>query len=252
MSCYLCAYRSTKAAKEPEPLPPGSPAKPNDNLATCSSCAVWACSSHGIRYAKFECLMCMPKSAITEVVVAQTPPTGTGGAAAALAHLVGERTTENQKGRMGSALAQIRRDSEASRMTVQEQRIVPAGTGEPNLIANLAAVIREHSRSVEGVVPKVRTQAGSYGVVSIDAVSAAVRNTFAATEFVEPSDEVVKVLMGALLLSLSVAHEPVARRRATEPADWPAKVEVPPPWEISHPGLLDPVLWMIGTAYSLA
>jgi hypothetical protein len=47
MGCYLCAYLSPQRPKRPAPLPAGTGAAAHDDLGTCSSCAVWACSQHG-------------------------------------------------------------------------------------------------------------------------------------------------------------------------------------------------------------
>jgi len=195
--------------------------------------------------------MCLPSTATKQTLIAQALPTESGNAAAALAHQAGRQATANQVGRMHRAFEQIRQDNLRRQETAQERFIVPPGTGEPNLVFNLAAVIRQRDRGVGEFVPKVETGDQSYGLVSIDAVSAVVRAAFVGQEITKQSDDVVRILMGALLLALSVAHEPVARRRAEAPGEWTRDVGVPPPWEATYPVLLDPIMWMVGTAFSL-
>ena len=252
MSCYLCAYQTSRWPQQAQSLPPGSPAKSTDDLGTCSTCAVWACSSHGTRYAKFECAICTPATATKQVIVAGGEPSGTGGAAASLAHLAGLQADQGQRQRMSAALGRIRDDLKRSHdMRLERNLVVPPSTGEANLVVNLAEVIRGRTDLKEGMLPTARGTEGEYGRTSIDAVAAVVRNTFATTEIAE-SDDLETTVMGALLLALSVAHEPVAQRLAAAPRDWATAVEVVPPWAVSHPGLLDPVMWMIGTAYDLA
>lgn len=90
------------------------------------------------------------------------------------------------------------------------------------------------------------------GALSIDAIAGSVRETFHHRQFgIEPVvDEAVTIAAGSLLLAYSLADETIGNVRAEHPADWPGRVnDFRPPWQVSHPVLMDPVLWMMGTAY---
>jgi hypothetical protein len=92
MGCYLCAYLSPQRPKRPAPLPAGTGAAAHDDLGTCSSCAVWACSQHGTRYGKFVCAICSPAVATQQATSAGgAAPDPAARAAQVLAYHVGER-----------------------------------------------------------------------------------------------------------------------------------------------------------------
>jgi hypothetical protein len=77
--------------------------------------------------------------------------------------------------------------------------------------------------------------------IPLEVLSAAVREAFAEIDPVEPdaiTDDAVIVAAGALVMAVAVAHEPAASA-------------IPPPWEMTHPALLDPVIWALATAYQL-
>jgi len=127
---------------------------------------------------------------------------------------------------------------------------------EPNLILNLGQVVRQVGVEAD-FLPEVqyrpdfeRETGPELGGVSIDAVAAAVRETFMPQSLrIPPQGEVI--VTGALLLAMTVADHPAA----VEPheAQVPApQIQIRPPWEITHPVLLDPVMWLVATAYHVA
>lgn len=79
------------------------------------------------------------------------------------------------------------------------------------------------------------------GGVSLDAVSAAARNAFAqVTLDPEQLAGQVPTVTGALLLAAVVAHKQPGPDDMPESLN-PGAVEIPPPWEMSYPVLLDPL-----------
>lgn len=274
MSCYLCAQKSPQKPNVSRSLPAGSPAGQNDDLGTCSICGVWACSVHGTRYSPFECAICTYASAAQQAVVAGSA----GNAAAAVAYLAGAHATRALEDQVQAALEFVVADGRRQSAGPEDIRsLVAPGAGEPNLVTNLAEVIRR-SGGPQAFVPAVRAtrwEAGSMvdeamldeaepagsvpaGAVSIDAIAGSVREVFAASsEFMDLAPDAARIAAGSLLLAYSLADETVAARRGGQPpVDEPAyrpwvEDSLPAPWEVSHPVLLDPVIWMLGTACRL-
>jgi hypothetical protein len=54
-------------------------------------------------------------------------------------------------------------------------------------------------------------------------------------------------VVGALLLAMTIADHPEMHDHADSVE--PGEVAVLPPWEVSHPVLLDPIMWLVATAY---
>jgi hypothetical protein len=82
------------------------------------------------------------------------------------------------------------------------------------------------------------------GGVSVEAVGAVVRSTFADVAAVQPGAGAVHVATGALLMAVVVADRANEGGRVA-----PAEVDVPPPWLVTNPPLVDPVIWLLDTAY---
>ena len=264
MACYLCAYQRVQTPSTVQPLPAGSPALASSELATCWRCSVWACSAHGTRYGQFECAMCTPATAIVHATAGGAPPTGpspgTGvaGAAVARARGAGYAASPQLHRRMHAALDQIAQDHRTARelaSSVQDprgRRFAPY-VAEPNLVSNLGDVIRRYD--VDAVVPSVRglrpaTDVGGQPFadgLSLDAISAAVWDVFGDAETLHVEEDAVWTTTGAYLLGVAVA-DAEAGHRLVEPDALPDAAELPAPWEVSHPVLLDPALWMVGTA----
>jgi hypothetical protein len=61
----------------------------------------------------------------------------------------------------------------------------------------------------------------------------------------------VLVVTGALVMAVTVAHDPGAADRDGSDEVDPERLEIPPPWQMSHPILLSPAGWLIATAYNL-
>jgi hypothetical protein len=268
VSCYLCAYNQPQLPSKS--LPAGSPAGQNDDLGTCSVCSVWACSMHGTRPSLFECAICTPATAAKQAVVAGSA----GNAAAAVAHLVGSQATTVLRDRVGAALELVVANGRQQVDGQGDNRsVVAPGTGQVNLVTNLADVIRGPAGGPRAFVPAVRVtnrEGGSMvdeaaldeavpigevpaGAISIDVLGGAVREAFTGRELIYPTPDAVTIATGSLLLAYSLADETIAARRSEHPAYWPRLEDaLPAPWEVSHPVLLDAVIWMVGTAYVLS
>jgi len=246
MSCYLCAYQRIEVPQKGQPLPAGSPVAVHDDLATCSTCRVWACSLHGTRYGVFECAICMPASATKRALIAGAPPSVPGAAAAVQAHQAGTRASEAMRGRVAAALNRVRDDHQKARIQAVASLVGPT-TDEPNVVGNLAEVIRKQADLQRGFVFNVRGRETS-GTMAIEPIAAAVRTTFGSVELAEFTPEVVVTVTGALILATQTAD---AGSRATLASRVLGPQEIPAPWTVTHPALLDPVLWMVGTAYQL-
>jgi hypothetical protein len=224
---------------------------------------------HGTRYSLFECAICTPATAAKQALAAGAA----GNAAAALAYLVGSQASPVVQERARAALGLVVSDSHRQIQGAEDRRsVVAPRVGDPNLISNLADVIRGIDGSPQAFVPAVRTPGqgaepmegavpgepvpvggAPAGVVSIDAVGGAVREAFTGNEFLEPTGHAAMIAAGSLLLAYSLADETVAAWRRDHPAYWPGlEYRLPAPWQVSHPVLLDPVMWMVGTAYLMS
>jgi hypothetical protein len=128
--------------------------------------------------------------------------------------------------------------------------MVAPGVGEPNLVHNLSEVIRQQAPELDRPLLVYPTQSEEEPLMmSIDAVGAAVRSRLGELDFIPANDESVVTVAGSLLLGYSLASDEIASRRQEYPIDWPSNVgQLPKPWQVESPILLDPVLWMLGTA----
>lgn len=218
----------------------------------------------------FECAMCEAANAATQATTAGSA----GNASAVTAHLVGSNASVPLRRRVRRALSLVARDGSRPPSRQGDLRyLVAPDAGEPNLVVNLAEVIRGTAGGPRAFVPAVRVmgqadgsmaydarlaEAGPAGpvppgAVSIDVIGGSVREAFLGHRLLEPTPEAVSIAAGSLLLGYSLAEQTIAASRAESPFGWPERAyDFPPPWQVSHPVLLDPVMWMIGTAYVLA
>ena len=260
MSCYLCAYQKTDRPQTVHPLPATSPVQPREELGTCWKCSVAACGLHGTRYWQFECAICTPAVATIQAFGApargELVPQDGGSPAAVIARLVGQRADAEQRTGVAHALVQIDAHLSGMREWSTADRWAAPGD-EPNLVQNFRGIAEAFG--VGDFVPEVQTgiereaDAPDFGPggVSLDAVAAVIRQTFASVsrEAIEPpSDDDIATVTGALLLAVATAHRPASDERGSR-AMAPGEVVVPYPWEMTHPVLLDPVMWLIATAY---
>lgn len=237
MSCYLCAYGKSEVPESHQALPDWSSADVHTELATCSKCYVWACSSHGTRYGMFECAICTPASAVVAALTASPA----NAAAAAMAYSEGTNADPALLDQTHTALQKIVVASRAAQ-GIDTRSLVAPGQGEPNLISNLADVIRSQDRSVELFTYRATQFEGeNLGIMSIDAIGAAVWTRFSGRQLAEPNTDAARIAAGALLLAYSLA-EPSTSVRGIYP------YQLPPPWQAARPIFLDPVLWLLGTA----
>ena len=259
MACYLCAYKSKKRPRYPSPLDPDSPVSRYLALGTCARCSVWACSEHGARRGRFRCAICEPAAAVeTELGAGGADDPGKG-ASIEVARAIGERASTEQRYRAEEAI---------SRVASAAGAVAGAGAGEAvayeqvddregNLVNDLAGVIRSRMGSVgretefiapmqdlgEAEPPPVQ----GMELISIEAVSAEVARRFEGVE-VSAGGVSSSVVTGALVLAISVADDGAPDLGLDADSAAVESVELKAPWEVSHPVLLDPVIWMLATA----
>jgi hypothetical protein len=235
MGCYLCAYQKTNRPKRLDPLPPASPVAPGEDIGSCSACSVAACSLHGSRYGTFKCAMC---EAARAALSAMANSDGGDGPDVAQARIVGAVATRAQRNAAQVALHRIADDYKRAQGRPAEGLL---DDERPNLVTDLASAVRgAASREVMELTVEEEPERG----VSLEAIGAAVRSTFADVAAVRPGAGAVKVATGALLMAVVVAHRANEGGRVA-----PAEVDVPPPWRVTDPPLVDPVIWLLATAY---
>ncbi|MDH6110108.1 hypothetical protein P3T36_005834 [Kitasatospora sp. MAP12-15] len=244
MSCYLCAYMSSKQPQTHQPLQTGSPINSTDDLGTCTKCNVWACSEHSQRPATFLCAMCLSATAIQQAACG----TAAGSAAAAQAHLVGDQLDANSPllRETHEALAAVVADGQQAGGEEDLRSLVALNKGEPNLVTNLGDwIVREYSVHAAPAVRGHEPQWSPGGYVSVQVVGGAVREAFSGHPMFDPSDEAVTTVAGAMILAYSIADDTVAAQ-VSAGREVPS---LPRPWQVTRPVLLDPVIWMVGSAY---
>jgi hypothetical protein len=245
MTCFLCAYASTSVPNQYHPLPAATPAGPNDVLACCATCGVCACAAHGSRYSQFQCALCSWAAAVHDATA--TAPVGVP--ATALAHSVGRGAAPALVQKVTTAMRRVTAASRARPQTVDSITLVAPLQGDPNLVTNLADAIRARQAVSARIAPEADAADAGYGGVNIDAIGAAVRARFGARELAGPTDDSAVAVTGALLLGYSLADANIAGRQADNPAGWAGGItNLPAPWQVTYPALLDPALWMVGTA----
>lgn len=259
MACYLCAYQSLDRPSTSDPLPHRSKVGASEPLGTCWRCNVWACSVHGTRYSSFECAMCNWATATETALGLESR---LDGGPAVLAAQLGEAASDEQLNRAGAALRRVVHDQRRLAEIPDAVDIFyesPHLEIEGNVVADLAGIIRGQTADGEGadlVMPKVRGLLGEDArssldptALSIDAISASVRSRLRGKDLREvPGAE--RIVAGALLASAAIADDetPSLNRVAEDPAG----ARLPPPWEVSHPVLQDPMIWLLSTAYNLS
>lgn len=260
MGCYLCIY-------DPRAIPAGKPRQrffpspKGEEVGTCARCSVAACAEHGARRAQFECAICEPGRATESVLLSQARESPSAGAAVALAHSVGAAVSDGSQARVRMALEIISKHA-LQRERGEERLTAPSQERRPNLLANLAGVIRGQDvplrgeRAGLGLIPKVQPRRRADDIadddISIEEISAVVAATFAGDEVDFPRTQTaVEIVHGAVLLAMSTAD---TRNPSLSPGSHSSeleRVQVLPPWRVTHPVLLDPVMWMVLTAYQL-
>jgi hypothetical protein len=192
------------------------------------------------------------------------------GAAAARAYDIGSRGSRAFRRLVATGVRSVV-DASRQPQDVDALALAAPGVGTPNLVTNLADAIRQREPTLsEQVVPAVRADRDgqTWGVMSLDVIGGAVRERFAGVPLAEPNipaeaydlagpddraepdDPAVRIVAGALLLGYALADERTTARvrRDDGPPAWENITSLPPPWQVTHPILLDPVLWMLGTA----
>lgn len=241
MGCYLCAWGSHQKPDDYQPLPADSPVAATEPLGTCHRCFVWACSEHASRFSWYECAICTPARAAAAALTGS----GVGGASTAQAHRAGELTSQGLRQSATDLINLLA--AERDRPVEVRAELAASGVGEPNLVLNLAESIRSLADNRFGVTalgPDGRT-----ADLSFDAIGASVRERFAGRP-IEPATQFsATVVAGALVMAYTLADPPYAARRLELEAG--LEPRLPPPWQVSNPAILDPTLWMLGTAYTI-
>lgn len=257
--CYICAYLPHERPAKSHPLPAGSRVGANDPLASCRKCCGWVCSVHGTRYRAFECALCNAGEASQEALAPDGGPSRA--AAAAYVRDLASSASDAELKRAGGVIRLIQAEQEAA-PSAEERRELVGGKPASNLVYGLASVIREgmagelFSEEMGGEarsfrwIPKTkegeRWDADELGGISIDAIGAAVAATFLGIEFF-PRADAERVIHGAAIRALGVADQEVAEYLSRPGSS--GEIPIKAPWEVTHPILLDPVMWMILTGY---
>jgi hypothetical protein len=246
MACYVCVYQSGAVPLSGVSAPAG--AVLGDPLATCTQCGVWACAFHGKRISLFLCAICRAAKAVQHALAPSTTAAADTAAPAAAAYAAEIGRAAGGDARHTVELA-LRRVLPARMLTFVE------GSG-PDYVNGLDEVLRERTGTTSFPATSRLRMFGLEDLddepvdeeVSVDAIGAAVRATFAGAPL-DPRPDAVEVITGALLESMAVANSTPLPGRGPTVVN-PAEAVVVAPWEVAHPILLDPVLWMIATAVS--
>lgn len=234
MSCFLCAYGRKRKPKTPDA--PASLTPPPEALGTCWRCWVHACSQHGARVGQFTCAICegadvvqstiAPTSVPARAMPSPSIPEARERGQAAPAHL----------GRIVEQALRLISDA-SSEQPSRDQRLDLAlpRQGSPNLVFNLSESIRDLAGRRDFAAPSEGRE--NLEGVSFDAIGSVVRELFVDQEIIRPEAS-VPIVAGALLIAAELAHD----------AADPVEAALTPPWEMSDPLLLDPVMWMVCTA----
>jgi hypothetical protein len=236
MSCFLCAYGRNRTPKTPDT--PGSLTPPPEALGSCWRCSVQACTKHGARVGQFTCAICEGADVVQSTIAPDSvPATAISGGPIPKARAAGEAAPAELRETVSQALGLIAEAGWQSPSHADRLDLALPGAGPPNLVFNLSESIRE-------LVAADRPDPAAPGEgrenlegVSVDAVGGVVRELFAEREIVV-TDASAAIVSGALLIAVQVAHE----------SDDPVGAALLPPWEMSDPVLLDPVMWMVSTA----
>ena len=120
-----------------------------------------------------------------------------------------------------------------------------------NVVWNLADYVRQNHPGAERALGS-RREFGEPNIRSgsLDVIAGAVRSRFAGRELaLSPDEDAITVATGAMLLGYALADDEIDQRRQADPIGWPAEVtNLPAPWQVRYPTLLDPTLWLVGVA----
>lgn len=220
MNCYICAYRKSNLPGTYMPLPVGSPVGIHDPIGTCVDCGVWACSDHGTRYAGFECAICVPAVAVAAAMTGAGPNAATGAAKSTRAATDPELVASAKV-----VVARIVADMNGSGYS---------GMGVPraNVVTDLEGAINaqmdsEPSTLADRVDPAV--------------VGAAVRSRLGGLR-AEAGSEAPGIIAGAVALAYRLADGVEITEEVKNLA------QLPQPWLVKSPILLDPLIWMVVVA----
>jgi hypothetical protein len=244
VACYLCAYLRSELPNRSQPLPSGSPVLPGYGIGTCSTCSVWACSMHGTKYGYFVCAMCRPANAVTAAV------SGDPLSDAEAVHMrsIGQRTSPAVRARVRELLNVLADHSRGAASEGVERSIA----GMPNLILDYEGAVRarfgpevsEATRAFEGDRRRAFEGFRPGPAPALDVIGAVIRRRFAGRP-IEPAGDAELIVAGALISAMAVADTGAEVEELAE-------IEVRAPWTVSHPELLDPVMWLFATAFQIA
>jgi hypothetical protein len=232
MACYLCAYKSPKTPETQEPLDDDSSASPTEELGACFDCGVFACSQHGTRYRLFKCAICKPATVVAQVLAPQPLAAVTGFPPVRLplhqAAFVGRSEASPEVFvQMRGALDRIRRDQEQAISSLERNELPPG----PNIVFNFPSI--------------VAAQADTGPSEDLRSIGDAIAERFAVPVRRDLSPNDVFGVLGALAMAYDVADD----GSMVSAGGLEIRRRDVPPWRVSHPGLLDPAIWLVGTAY---
>jgi len=183
---------------------------------------------------------------------------------------IGERASGEQIARVESVIARLSGEAAGAPSGAGGEAgfSAEASAPPPDLLGDLAGAIRSRiGAEADGRRGRVGFDAiddeGSFvagvnageegrpatSALSVDAIGAAVAIAFGGRDL-RPIPDAAVAVSGALLMAMSTAEEQVPPLGLEVPARLVEEVPIRAPWEVSHPLLLDPVIWMVSTAYT--
>jgi hypothetical protein len=272
MACFLCAYALPQAPKRRRGLPANSPAPASDPLGTCNMCGVHACSQHGERYSQFECAICSPAKAaqtpITQPPSGQTveeDATEQAVVASVLAPVL-PQVAEVDDGILRRGLERL--VTEYRQLAERRERLgAPLPHDPETLVGGLEDwLMRRYWREADqaedqsvwrlpGIspIPDAEATGLSHGR-TLDLhnllVGATVRRILGASEprSGEVSSTDVAVARGAIGLAYETVAEDPHWLDPERGMDFAVRGLVPP-WRLSVPGAVHPMVWLLAAAY---
>jgi hypothetical protein len=245
MSCFLCAYGRNRKPKSPNRGRGVTPPPPPETLGTCWRCQVHACTAHGARAGQFVCAICEGADVVQNTIAPDPDALSiTAGGTIPRAAVVGRAASRELLQTVEEALRMIEDTGGGPRPDVGKRlELALPREGEPDLVFNLSEAIRavadrERARAEEAGEPAVAAEGlEALPEELVDSVGGTVRELFAGREIVL-SAAAVQIVTGALVLAVDIADD----------SDDPYAAALLPPWRMSDPVLLDPVMWMVSTA----
>jgi hypothetical protein len=245
MPCYVCAHLGSQKPKTPRPLPAGSPARPTDELGACNICGILACSLHGARSRLFECSMCVQAKVINDVV--GVPPTQPTQLPPDLQNGVARRMA---RGLINASEVQPVVAQGIQKIAFDQDEIRLGRRSAENLVVNFSDVMGRRLREL-GLAVFIGRDPSAYILLgqnetplNLQSIGDSIAMNFWRRRSAAIGDHDVEAVLGAFAWAYDLADDETnASPSAAEPY-----VRLVPPWEVTHPDLLDPSVWLLGSA----